>query len=263
MKKFFTIICLFLILLLAACQSKGNVSTTNPTKFFDKTTTLFDEISTANNNIFSTQNYNNNEEKTTVHSVSTTLKKLQQAINDIPPYILTESIKDLKEIKAAVETIEESNFAEFMEQNFSDEAMNGMDTLENTSKLLYDFEKSYIVCIDEFAEDNIMSYYTDTGDISYKIMVDNEYYLCFRSYVDQEKAFKYKEGDIVKHLKTYEVNDITIELYENTADETEGLYGNVIFNDICIPFFTNDKKSVNQFENVVSRIKIVQIGDLL
>ena len=150
-----------------------------------------------------------------------------------------------------------------MKKNFSTEAFNGMDNIENAKKYLSDFESAYIVYVDEFSEDNTMAYYTEYGDISYKIPVDNNVVMTFTYYVNSENAFEYKEIDYIRYLKTYEINGMSIELFENNSDETDGFYGNIKYNDVCIPFFTNIKIDIEGFEEILSQIKIVQLGSLL
>ena len=240
-----------------------------------KHNTLHAEEPSVSNNETSTYDFSTNEtSKQTIEpssetsqpskpSLSSVYTSSTENLEKVPPYILTESLKDLKLINAAVKTMDETEFEDYMKANFSAEAFNGMDSIENTKKYLSDFESAYIVYVDEFSEENTMAYYTEHGDISYKIPVDNNFVITFTYYVNPENAFEYKEMDYIRYIKTYEIGEITIELFENASDESDGLYGNIKYNNINIPFFTNVKIDVKDFEKILSRINITQVGDLL
>lgn len=267
MKKTLAILCALIMLILTSCDNHDKIHIETTTLFNSEnisagtTTNIIKSESIINSKTEPTQNSSETTEKSTAQT--TFNSSSGEGVQDVPPYILTESIEDLKQIKAATKTMDETEFSSYMKSNFSTETVNGMNSIENAEKYLADFENAYVVYVDEFAEDNVMAYYIEYGDISYKIPVDGVFVLTGSYYVNPEKTFEYKEGDIVSHLKTYEINDMTIELYENTADETEGLYGNIRYDNNTIPFFTNIKISVEQFESVLPRIGIVKIGDLL
>ena len=266
MKKILIILCALSVVFVSACDNRSNTQndTTTLADYKSSTTeTIKNEFTSSDitSNTVATENLSTKDEQ--ANQSASTPTPSNEDVNYVPPYILAESLADLRQIKLATETMSEAEFTEYMDKNFSTEVVNGMSTLENTKRFLSDFEKTYVVFIDEWVEDNVMAYYIEAGDVSYKISVDDECWMSCRFYIKPEKMFEYKDGDIVKHLTTYEVNGITFELYENTADETEGLYGNIKFNEICIPFFTNIKISTEQFENILPRIGIIQIGDLL
>lgn len=261
MKKVLAVLCVLAILILSACDNPSKTDTETTTTLLDnegvnvEITTGETEKASTTNNTETTKGLSKTTEKSTVLE--------EEDIRDVPPYILTESIEDLKQIKYATETMSDADFSEFMKNYFSAETANGMDSIENAEKYLADFERAYVVYIDEFSEDNVLAYYIEYGDISYKVPVDDIFVITGSYYVNSEKTFEYKEGDIVKHLKTYEIDDMIIELYENTSNEKEGLYGNIRYDGVVIPFFTNVKISAELFESVLERIGIVKIGDLL
>lgn len=266
MKKTFAILCALIMLILTSCDNHDKTQTDTTTLIIREdisagtTVNEAEEESIVNSNISTTQNSLETTKKSTA---STTFNSSGEGVQGVPPYILTESIEDLKQIKVATKTMDETEFSSYMKSNFNTETVNGMDSIENAEKYLTDFENAYVIYVDEFAEDNVMAYYIEYGDISYKIPVDGVFVLTGSYYVNPEKTFEYKERDSISHLKTYEVNGMTIELYENTVNETEGLYGNIRYDNTTIPFFTNVKISVEQFESVLPRIGIVKIGDLL
>ena len=259
MKKLLSIIFIFLFLF-SACKKQPSI---------DETTTVLPdnervsvEITTSENETASETNNTETTERLSKTTEKSTASE-EKDVHEVPPYILTESIEDLKQIKVAAKTMSNAEFSEFMKNNFNTETVNGMNSIETAEKYLADFEKAYVVYVDEFAEDNVMAYYIEYGDISYKVPVDDIFVITGSYYVDSQKTFEYKEGDIVKHLKTYEIDGMIIELYENISDEKEGLYGNVRYDGEVIPFFTNVKISVELFESVIERIGVVKIGDLL
>lgn len=266
MKKTLAVLSLLIIFVLTSCSNHNNTQT--------ETTTLLNNKSLSTettSNKTETELIINNHTETIQSSSKTTEKCIDTTESDssdkntenVPPYILTESIKDLKQIKAAAKTMNEADFSEFMKKFFNAETTNGMNSIENAEKYLSDFENTYIIYVDELDEDNVMAYYIEQGDISYKIPVDDIFVITGSYYIDSEKTFEYREGDIVKQLKTYEIDGMIIELYENTSDEKEGLYGNIRYDSVVIPFFTNIKISVELFESVIERIGVVKIGDLL
>lgn len=268
MKKIIAIVCVIVILVLPACNGKDktNAPLSSEESYIgtaiDGAKTEVISNNKENNNTTTTYGFISQSEKLTTEYTSEVFVSNENT-HDVPPYILTESLEDLRQIKNATETMDEVEFSEYMDNNFSTEVVNGMDSLDNTKRLLSEMENTYIVFIDECVQDNTMAYYTESGDISYRVSADDEFYLCCRSYISSEKAFIYKEGDVVKYLGTYETNGITVELYENSQEETEGLYGNIKFDEQNIPFFTNVKISVEDFESVLPRIFVAEIGDLI
>lgn len=264
MKKLIALLCVFAMLVLAACNNLDNTQNSTTTKpANDNNETKKSEIVTnAVTDIGSvTTQVSKNKDEVTTKSELVTVPQ-DETGKDVP-YILRETLVKLKAIKSATETVSESDFSEYMYNNFNDEEFNGMDTFDNTVRLLGDFERTYVIYIDDFAEDNLLSYYIDSGFIYYRISADEEFYLCCRSFAKPDNAYEYKEIEFMKYLKSYEINGMTIELFENTSDETNGLYGNIKINGVCIPFFTNISVSVEQFESIVPRICFATIGDLM
>lgn len=269
MKKIIMIVCVIAILVLPACNRKNKTEAS-----LSSEKSSFGETTTDNSKAEIMSNNKENGNTTTTCDFIPQIEKLtteytaeafdsNENMHDVPPYILTESLEELRQIKYATETMDGAEFSEYMYNNFGTEVVNGMDSLDNAKRLLGEMENTYIAFVDECDRDNTMAYYTESGDISYRVSVDDEFYMCCRSYISSEKAFIYKEGDIVKHLGTYEVNGLIVELYENSQDETEGLYGNIRIDEHNIPFFTNVKTSVEVFESVLPRIFVAKIGDLL
>ena len=260
MKKALAIICVLFMFLFVSC-GKDNKNPDEKLSVSNSETSTYDFL--INETAKQTVATSNEASQPTKPNFSSVSPSLTEKLEKVPPYILTESLKDLKLINTAANSMSETEFENYMKKNFSTEAFNGMDNIENAKKYLSDFESAYIVCVDEFSEDNTMAYYTEYGDISYKIPVDNNVVMTFTYYVNSENAFEYKEIDYIRYLKTYEINGMSIELFENNSDETDGFYGNIKYNDVCIPFFTNIKIDIEDFEEILSQIKIVQLGSLL
>lgn len=260
MKKALAIICVLFMFIFVSCNKHNKDPDENLSVNNSETSTYDFLTSEPAKQTVTTSNEVSQPPKPNFSSVS---PSLTEKLEKVPPYILTESLKDLKLINTAVNSMSETEFEDYMKTNFSAEAFNGMDSIENTQKYLSDFESAYVVYVDEFPEDNTMAYYTEYGDISYKIPVDNNVVMTFTYYLNSENAFEYKEMDYIRYLKTYEINEISIELFENESDETDGFYGNIKYKDVCIPFFTNTKINVEDFEEILSQLKIVQLGSLL
>lgn len=193
----------------------------------------------------------------------TTENTFLQSADEKPPYILSVTLNDLKQIKAAVESMDEAGFAEYMDKNFANEAMSGMNSIMNTKSILAELENSYFIFIDELDETGTIYFYVESHFISQDIEILDGVYFRSRIYTDSRKNFEYKNCDTVKHLKTLKNNDVTIELFENIEDEKEGLYGNIIENGQSIPFFTSVKITVDEIESALQGISIMKIGDLI
>ncbi len=264
MKRIVIALLVILLLFVSAC---GKEKTEN-------TTTKHENVSIFETFTRETENYVTAGSETTVVSEKATKeevitenaqasKGMQQNSNEVAPYILSVSLNELKKIKFATETMSEEKFAEYMNENFPNEAMNGMHSLESTNSLLAELNDLYILYVDETDKDNDISFYIESHFLVQSIEMQENVFIRTRIYTDSRDAFEYKDGDIVKHIKTFEIGDLTFELYENTADENEGIYGNIKSGKGNIPFFTSVKISAEELETFLPKIKVVKISDLL
>ncbi len=266
MKKAIIILLVIMMLGVSACERKNTEeSTTTATNKAEISTTREAEtteeaLPTYSATRQSTAAVSN---KATTKSIQPTENISEQDVNEVPPYILTVSLNDLRQIKAASESMNEAEFAEYMDEGFSSLATNGMDTLERTESILAELENVNIVYVDEPSKDEIMSFYVDTHIVFQEIATHKGFSVKCRIYTNPEDEFEYNDADILKQVNTYYVNGVTVELFENTSDGSDGFYGNIKFGENCIPFFTNTKISIEQFENIVPRIGVVQIGDII
>jgi len=261
MKKAISILCMFILLFTVAC-GKQNVDEMPSTKGDIQHNVTTKQVATTDDELVDEQNTLKVEESSK-EIISTFYNTSKNNAEEVPPYILTVDLNDLKKIKTAVETMDESEFAKYMSENFANEVMNGMDTAEKARNILNQLENSYIAFVDKPYDDNIISFYIESHKFFGDVALNENCRLRYTVYTNNTEDYGYKEADIVKLIKTYDVDDITVELYKNIADETEGFYGNIRFNNQVIPFFLTKNITIEEFEEFVPRIGVVKVGDLI
>lgn len=267
MKKTAVILLTILLLLVSACKKENTAEKATETK--QETVSTFETVLIATEDSVTAKSETakvsekaiKNETATTGNLQST--KALQQNSNEVAPYILSVSLNDLKKIKLAAESMNEEEFVKYMDENFPNETMNGMYSLESTNSILAELNDLYIIYVDETDRDNDLHFYIESHFLIQSIEMRENVFIRSRIYTDSRDTFEYKDGDIVKHIKTCEIGDLTFELYENTAEESEGIYGNIKSDKGNIPFFTSVKISVEELEMFLPKIKVAKIADLL
>ena len=269
MKRIFAVICMFAILILSACNNNTDKEKGTTALFVSQNSeaekTLFETDSkidyTKQNYITTTQNFTE-EEKT----VTETPRVSNSQVDKVPPYVLRESLEDLKQIKAASETMSESEFTEFMDKNFSKEAMNGMNTLENTKRLLEELEETYIPLLDNDVENfSNISFYHEKNEIYQLISFDDETRLATYIYTPKstrEKKIQFEENLNISTVQSVKIGEYNMNLYD-VEDTNYSFFADVVIGDTYIIFKGKPNHSFEEFKATLYRLTFVKIGDLL
>lgn len=273
MKKFFAIICLFAVLILSACNNqidkKNDTTILSGSQNFETTTILSKPETKINSNtlneISTTHSSSQKEEKTT-NIPSTTSGVSIQDVNEVPPYILTLNLVDLKQIKSASETMNESEFSQFMDENFANEVMNGMDTLEKAKTFLLELEETYIPLLDGDKNNfSTVSFYWERNEIYQLICFDDQTRLA--AYVYTPKSSREKKLQLGEDLNIITVQTIETEKYIANLYEVENanysFFADMIVDDTYVIFKGKPDRSFEEFKTAFERLEFVKIGDLL
>lgn len=271
MKKAFAIIGLLAILILSACNNNADKEDGTTALFASQNSetekTLFVPYSKndyTNQNITTTQTYTEEEKKS--KPITETPSVLKPKVEEVPPYVLRESLEDLKQINAASKTMSESEFAEFMDENFSRESMNGMNTLENTKRLLEELEETYIPLLDNDVENfSKISFYHEKNEIYQLISFDDETRLATYVYTPKstrEKRIQFEENLNISTVQSVKIGEYNINLYE-VEDTNYSFFADVVIGDTYIIFKGKPNHSFEEFKATLDRLAFVKIGDLL
>jgi len=270
MKKTIIILSVMVLLFMVAC-SKQIVEEPSTTSGFDThidsnkaetslTEKIKSEITEFTENGTSKVKEYLEKTSTTVQSVS------QKDTEDVPPYMLTVDLNDLKQIKTAVETMDEAEFTEYMSENFASEVINGMDTIESTKQILNELEETYIAVLDG-KEDNVsmLSFYLEKNEIYQLVSFDDKYRMSSSSYTAQstrQKSLKFVENSSVADSWVAEKEGFSANLYRLENSDYPFL-ADVLIEDTYIVLKSKSILSFEDFKTYFARLEFVKIGDLL
>lgn len=191
-----------------------------------------------------------------------------QSINEtistnVPPYKVSTYWSNLKQIKIAAESMEETEFYEYMDTYFSNEKMNGMRTPDITNEMLEEIESSYIATLDGKHEDSWLSFRADYHYIFYQVLVDDDFGFKFSVYTLPGAERLYNASDYFEQAGTYTVGGATINLFRSLSDESESLCGNICIDGQYTTFITTQNIDIEKFETVLPRLSFIKAEDLL
>ncbi len=266
MKK---ILCLLFSLLLifsfSSCsgnQHNDEVSTTEnsvTTTVTDTAEQTSEQLKTTNT-IQTEITSRNTAAKTTVLST----EKTNESLNEVPPYILALNLREIEQIEAAAKSKSEDDFVLFMEENFSSEVMNGMTSVAETLRLINEVKSAYLILVDGKHNNEIMHFYTESHNVSYKIYITESLSIRYTSYTSGEQEAFFKESEHIRIINTYAGNNnAEIELFEYTTIEPNELFGNIRIGDEYMRFRMGTDTTVQDFENLLPRLTFVKLGNFL
>ena len=272
MKRFFAVVCLLSILTLTACDNRTGREEGTTALFVsqnsetEKTLLVTDSKTDYTNQNYITTTQNFTEEEKTSKTVTETPGVTNTEAKEVPPYVLRESLDDLKQIKTASETMSESEFSEFMDENFSREAMNGMNTLESTKRMLEELEETYIPLLDNNTENlSRISFYHEKNEIYQLISFDDETRLSVYVYTpenNREKKIQFSEELNISTVQSVKIGEYNMNLYE-VEDADYSFFADVVIDDTYIIFKGKPNHSFEEFKSTLYRLTFVKIGDLL
>lgn len=208
-----------------------------------------------------------NHPKVTETSVVTkpTEKVQPNQTNEVPPYILTVCLDDLKQIKSATQKLSEEEFVNYMKANYSNEAANGMDTLSDTQKLLEELENSYMLVLDgneSYYPD--ISFYWERNEFHQMIYFNEEervvgYISTPKDNITPETYFGHNENAVL--VKSVNNDDYSADIY--TLDGRDNFFIDVTIGNSYIFLRTHDIHTIENCEADFERLSFVKIGDLI
>ncbi len=272
MKKIIAIICSLSILTLTACNNHTGKEdgitalSASQNSETEKTFLVTDSKTDYANQNYTTTTQNFTKEEKTSKTVTATPSVTNTEADGAPPYVLRESLDDLKQIKLASETMSESEFAEFMDEKFSTESMNGINSLETANKVLQELEETYIPLLDNDEENfSRISFYHEKNEIYQLISFDDETRLSTYVYTpenNREKKIQFSEESNITTVQSVKIGEYNVNLYE-VEDADYSFFADVIIYDTYIIFKGKPNHSFEEYKAVLNRLTFVKIGDLL
>lgn len=259
MKKTVIILCAIFLFFVSAC---GNTKTIEDNAIISttakKTSAIYTEAETNN-----VTNQSTKKQKETSTKPNKAEKVSQQ--NNIPPYILSVNLNDLIQIKSATNSMNEADFIEFMNKNFPNAVMNGIDDLSQAKQLLSELEKSYIPLLDGDKNNfSTISFYLESNEFHQLTYFGEKSrivaYVHTAENIEQSGImFNNMENAII--VKNIETDTYSAKIY--TVENKEHFFVDLFIDDFYIFFRTHDVATIEEFEANFARLKFVKIGDLL
>lgn len=262
MKKSIIIISLFTLVLFSSCVNNTVKDPTTSSSTFTNETTYTSSITQD----FSSTTQNNHQKVTATSAVTKpTEKENLDQTDEVPPYILTVSLDDIKQIKYATQKLSEEEFVNYMKTNYSNEAANGMDTLFDTQKLLEELESSYMLVLDG-NESNYpdISFYWERNEFHQMIYFNEEervvgYISTPNDNITPETYFGHNENAVL--VKSVNNDNYSADIY--TLDGRDNFFIDVTIGNSYIFLRTHDIHTLENCEADFKRLSFVKIGDLL
>lgn len=184
------------------------------------------------------------------------------------PYIISVVLDELKDIRNAVNTMQEDDFKEYMYENHYGAIVNGMNTIEKAKVLMEEFEETTIPVLDGDAKNvSKLLLYRDYHCIDQLIIYDSEeiYRTSVWIYtVDSEKSEVLEFGEEVEIVstETIETDKYTAKLYE-TRNADYKFFGEITVDNSYIVLRSFGMEEMKEFEECFSRLEFIKIGDLM
>ncbi len=184
------------------------------------------------------------------------------------PYIISVVLDELKDIKNAVNTMQEDDFKEYMYENHYGAIVNGMNTLENAQFLMGEFEETTIPVLDgDLKNVSKLLLYRDSNCIHNLIIYDSEEIQrtsvgVYTVNSDKPKMMKFEEDVEIVLTKNIDTDSYTAILYE-TRNADYKFFGEITVDESYIILRSFGIETMEEFEECFSRLEFRKIGDLL
>lgn len=184
------------------------------------------------------------------------------------PYIISVMLDELKDIRNAVNSMQEDDFKEYMYENHYGAIVNGMNTIEKAKVLMEEFEETTIPVLDGDAKNvSKLLLYRDSNCIHNLIIYDSEEIqrtsvLVYTVNHTEANAMNFTEDVEFISTKNIENNRYTAKLYETNIEDCK-FFGEIEIDGSYIILRSGGIETLEEFEKCFSRLEFRKIGDLL
>lgn len=184
------------------------------------------------------------------------------------PYIISVVLDELKDIRNAVNSMQEEVFKEYMYENHYGAIVNGMNTIENARFLMEEFEATTIPVLDGDVENvSKLLFYRDSNCIQNLIIYDSEEIqrtsvLVYTVNHTEAKAMNFTEDVEFVTTKNIENDRYTAKLYETNIADCK-FFGEITIDGSYIVLRSGGIETMEEFEECFSRLEFRKIGDLM
>lgn len=184
------------------------------------------------------------------------------------PYIISVVLDELRDIRNAINSMQEDDFKEYMYENHYGAIMNGMNTIENAKLLMEEFEATTIPVLDGDAKNvSKLLLYRDSNCIHNLIIYDSEEIqrtsvLIYTVNHTEANAMSFTEDVEFISTKNIENDRYIAKLYETNIEDYK-FYGEVTIDDSYIVLRSGGIETMEEFEECFSRLEFIKIGDLM
>lgn len=184
------------------------------------------------------------------------------------PYIISVVLDELKDIRNAVNSMQEEPFKEYMYEKHYGAIVNGMNTIENAKNLMEEFEATTIPVLDGDSENvSKLLLYRESNCIHNLIIYDSEEIQRTSVWVytvnsEKSEVLEFGEEVEIVSINTVETDRYTANLYE-TRNADYKFYGEAAIDGSYIVLRSFGIETIEEFEECFSRLEFRKIGDLL
>ncbi len=259
MKKIAIFLCAISLFFVSACGNAKNIEDNTITSTAIKESSTIN-IETETDNVINQSTKNQKEVSTKLNKVEKTSQQ-----NNIPPYILSVNLNDLIQIKSATNSMSEADFIVFMNENFPNAVMNGIDDLSQAKQILSQLEKSYIPLLDGDKNNfSTISFYPESNEFHQLTYFGEKsrivaYVHTSESIEQSGIMFNNIENAII--IKNIETDTYSAQIY--TVENKEHYFVDLFIDGFYIFFRTHDVATIEELEVNFARLTFVKIGDLL
>ena len=186
------------------------------------------------------------------------------------PYIISVMLDELKDIRNAVNSMQEDDFKEYMYENHYGAIVNGMNTIEKTNLLTEEFEETTIPVLDGDAKNvSKLLLYRESHCIHNLIIYDSEEIQRTSVLVytvnhtnTNTNAMNFTKNTEFISIKNIESDEYTAKLYETNIADCKFI-GEITIDGSYIVLRSGGIDKMEEFEECFSRLEFRKIGDLM
>lgn len=182
------------------------------------------------------------------------------------PMVVYATLTELKEIKAAFDSMQPDEFVEYMKNEKNEHYISGMRNYESAKDLLDELAATTVPLLDgnekNFSE---IGFYWERNEVQQLIFFNENSRVSSYNYTpksgrDECDAFG-SNNEKALLLKELNYNGVSALVYKTDKEET--FFADVFVDDTYIFMRTKDIETIEEFEICFSRLQFVKIADLL